>query len=68
MQLNPILREMIGDDLADAVDAARDRLADDTIMARCAEGLWFVEVAGEPVVSGLTYALAVEAVANLEAP
>lgn len=65
MTLNTSLRSMIGDDLADAVDAARERLTDDTIMARCEAGQWIVEVGGDAVASGLTYADAVDAVASL---
>jgi hypothetical protein len=55
------LRDMLGDALADAVDAARLRLSDDTVMARCEAGLWFVERAGSPVAEGLTYEGAVTA-------
>lgn len=66
MKLDPGLRDMIGDQLADAVDAARERLADDTVMARCNEGLWLVEVGGENVAEGLTYQQAVDVAAALE--
>lgn len=63
MILNAPLREMIGDTLADAVDAARLALADDTIMARCAEGQWQIDVGGAAVASDLTHD---QAVAHLE--
>lgn len=64
MALDPALREMIGDQLANAVDAARDRLANETIMARCAEGLWSVEVDGDVVADSLSQA---DAIAALDA-
>lgn len=65
MQLNTMIRQMVGDDLADAVDAARERLGDDTIMPRCDAGLWLIEVDGSPVASGLTYADAIDAATSL---
>ena len=65
MQLNMMTREMVGDALADAVDAARERLGDDTIIPRCDAGLWLIEVDGSPVASGLTYEDAVDAATSL---
>lgn len=65
MQLDPSYRDMLGAELADAVDAARDRTANDTVIARCDAGLWLIEVDGVSVASGLTYAGAVEAAAAL---
>lgn len=66
MALDPTIRDMIGDQLADAVDAARDRLIDDSVMARCSEGLWLVEVGGLAIAEGLSIEAAVAAVAALE--
>lgn len=65
MALDPILREMIGDVLADAVEAARERLDDESVMARCAEGLWSVEVGGDVVASGLSHDDAVETLGSV---
>lgn len=67
MNVLPPIREMLGDQLADAVDAARDRLSNDTVIARCNAGLWLVEVDGAPVAEGLSYDDAVAATAALEA-
>lgn len=61
------LRDMLGAPLADAVDAARVRLADDAVMARCAEGLWSVETSAGVVEDGLAYDAAVASVEALEA-
>lgn len=63
MQLDPAIRDMVGDALADAIDAARDRTGNDTVMARCEAGLWLVEVDGDAVASGLTYDDAIDAAA-----
>lgn len=63
MHLNLPLREMIGDELADAVDAARDALANGTVMARCSEGMWAIDVDNVVVASDLTLP---QAVAHLE--
>jgi hypothetical protein len=52
---------MLGDALANAVDAARARLEDDTVEARCEAGLWSIERAGEAVASGLSYEAATAA-------
>ncbi|HEX5264949.1 MAG TPA: hypothetical protein VFW13_15570 [Phenylobacterium sp.] len=65
MTTNPFLAEMIGDDLANAVTDAQTRLSDATITARCTAGLWSVERGGAAVVSNLTYAAAITAVAAL---
>lgn len=66
MALNPSYREMLGDQLFDAVEAAADRLGNDTVIARCNAGLWLVEVDGEAVAEGLTYEGAVEAANALD--
>jgi hypothetical protein len=41
------------------------RLSDDTIIARCHEGLWLVERDGATVTDGLTYDAAVAAATAL---
>lgn len=61
MALNPIIREMVGDVLANAIDAAQTRLENDTVIARCDAGLWLIEVDGAAVASGLGYDDAVAA-------
>jgi len=54
-----ILREMLGDDLADATFAARERLADPSIIARIGSpdgrvpGLVYVERGGDVAVKDL---------------
>jgi hypothetical protein len=53
--LNPIIRDMLGDQLADAVDAARELCEDDTINASCNAGVWRVERGGEAVECDGTY-------------
>lgn len=62
-----VYREMVGDELADAVFAARTRLSDPTVIARCFEQLWSVERGEDPaaiVSEGLSMA---EAISTLEA-
>lgn len=63
MALDTFMREMIGDPMANAVDAARASLGHEDVMARCAEGLWRVEVEGDVVADGLSHD---EATAYLE--
>ncbi|MCW5760877.1 MAG: hypothetical protein KIS90_13995 [Phenylobacterium sp.] len=65
MQITPIIREMLGEPLANAVEAAQVRLTNDTVIARCAMGVWSVEVDGDEVAGGLSYADAVDAVEAL---
>lgn len=65
MSTDPHVLDMLGDTLRDTVTAARTRLADDTVMAGCTEGLWLVERAGEPIETGLTYDACVAAVEAL---
>jgi len=65
MTTNPIVLDMLGDELRDAVVAAQARLHDDTIIARCEAGLWLVERAGATVEAGLSYEACVAGVAAL---
>lgn len=61
MALNPVLRMMLGDELADAVDAARERHGNEEVMASCDAGLWQLSVDGVVIAEGLTYEAAIEA-------
>lgn len=65
MTTNPLILDMLGDTLKEAVTTAQTRLGDDTIMARCDEGLWLVERAGAVLEHGLTYDAAVAALGAL---
>lgn len=65
MTTNPMILDMLGDELKSAVMDAQTRLADDTIIARCEAGLWLVERAAVSVATGLTYDAAVAAVVAL---
>jgi hypothetical protein len=65
MALNPIIREMVGDALANAIDAAQARLDNETVICRCEVGLWMVEVDGAAVATGLGYDDAIAAVEAL---
>ncbi|MBS0363688.1 MAG: hypothetical protein JSR98_20120 [Proteobacteria bacterium] len=62
MSLPPAVAEMLGEDLAAAIDSAQARLSDATITARCSAGLWYVERASADVASDLTYQGCVDAV------
>jgi hypothetical protein len=66
MALSFATRDMIGTELADAIDAAQARLSDETITARCANAEWLIERDGAPVAEGLTYDEAVAAATALE--
>ena len=63
--LDSALREMIGDPMANAVDAARVATGNDSVMVRCAEGLWRVEVDDDPIAAGLSHDDAVDVLATL---
>lgn len=65
MTTNPLILDMLGDGLRDAVVQAQTRLGDDTVMARCENGVWLVERGGAELVTGLTYADAITHVAGL---
>lgn len=65
MTTNPLILDMLGEQLKTAVTDAQARVADDTVMARCEEGLWLVERAGATLVDGLTYDQAVAHVEGL---
>lgn len=63
MVLNAALIDMLGEELASAITDAQTRVADDTVMAGCTEGLWHVDRGGVEIASGLTHA---EAVTHLQ--
>lgn len=65
MSTNPVILDMLGDELKDAVIAAQARLSDETIIARCAAGLWLTEREGETIDEGLSYEACVTAVEAL---
>lgn len=65
MTTNPIILDMLGDELKDAVLAAQARLSDDTIIARCEAGLWLTERADVTVDEGLSYEACVTAIGAL---
>lgn len=65
MTTNAMVLDMLGEELSSAVVAAQGRLSDDTIIARCNEGLWLVERGGVTVHGDLTYAEAITHVAGL---
>lgn len=65
MTTDPLVLDMLGDDIKDAVLAAQTRLSDTTIMARCSAGLWLVERAGVDVATGLTHDAALAELAGL---
>ena len=56
---------MYDEPMRSAIEAARVRLANDTVIARCAEEFWLVEVDGAAVADGLSFDDALDAIAAL---
>lgn len=65
MALPPFLADMIGEDLANAVDTAQTRLSDATITVRCEATHWLIERAGVAVETGLSHDACVAALGAL---